>query len=428
MKLLLFRLRFQLVHLQLRWDKIKQKILELLVQRWVLKGDSLFNYFIKTQPYLRKEKQKLIERSSGRRVIYFTFRTLHFLDWFAPIDLALKRSFPEKYEVFYIDYSTTLHRIGKGFEYLRFRQQVEERLLQLNISPLWHFSHDELEGYKSFPEASVHVTCESIRQETFSVADRIYLPHYALPKAIDLDLPKNIHFNHVFLPTRPPYTYNQLNDKSSATPNRLKENLQIHHVGYPKLQASASPISCFPDSDHPVVLYAPSLELSLLFDALDRGLLEILKKISHYNFVIKLHPSLASRRHYVTSFINQELKDVEHIRFDELNGIQNLAGDSSLMITDFGSMGAEYRLGFGKPVIFLKTPVEYEGGSDLRFRDDFADAICEVEDLENAIWNVMKKGSISYLELQNMRRQVLSFSGVADEEAARTINEICSTC
>ena len=422
----MFRLRFQVVRLELRWDKTKQKILELLVHRWVMKGDSVFNYFIDKQHYLRKEKQKLIDQSSRRRVIYFTFRTLHFLDWFAPIDLALKRTFPEKYDVFYIDFSTTLHRIGKGFEYLRFRQQVEERLLQLEISPLWHFSHDELAGYKSFPAASVHVTCGSIRQETFTVADRIYLPHYALPKVIDLNLPTNINFNHVFLPTRPPYTYKQLNDQSSAISDKLKESLHIHNVGYPKLQAAAKPVSCFPDSNYPVVLYAPSLELSLLFDTLDRGLLKIFRRISHCNFVIKLHPSLASRRHYVTAFIRQELKGDDHIHFDELNGIQNLAGESSLMITDFGSVGAEYRLGFGKPVVFLKTPREYEGGPDLRFRDYFADAICEVEDLENVIWTVMKKGAISYSELQNMRQQVLSFSGVADEEAARAINRICS--
>ncbi|MEC9460028.1 MAG: hypothetical protein VYD14_02335, partial [SAR324 cluster bacterium] len=93
-KLLFFRLRFQVVRLKLRLDKIIQKILELLVKRWLLKGDSLLNYFNKTQPYLRQEKQTLLEQSSGRIVIYFTFRTLHFLDWFAPIDLALKRSFP----------------------------------------------------------------------------------------------------------------------------------------------------------------------------------------------------------------------------------------------------------------------------------------------------------------------------------------------
>jgi len=50
--------------------------------------------------------------------------------------------------------------------------------------------------------------------------------------------------------------------------------------------------------------------------------------MSNCNFVIKLHPSLASRRHYVTTFIRQELKGVEHIRFDELTGIQDLAGES----------------------------------------------------------------------------------------------------
>ena len=76
----------------------------------------------------------------------------------------------------------------------------------------------------------------------------------------------------------------------------------------------------------------------------------------------------------------------------------------------------------------MKIPAEYEGGSDLLFRDDFADAICEVEDLENEIRNVLKKGALSISELRNMRQHVLSFTGVADEEAARTINKICSTC
>ena len=190
----MFKLRFLGARLQLHWNKIIHKILEFLIRRLLLKGDSLF----KAQPYLWQEKQTLLDKSSGRRIIYFTFRTLHFLDWFAPIDLALERSFPGKYEVFYIDFSTTLHRIGKGFEYLHFRQQVEERLLQLNISPLRHFSHEELSEYTSFPDPDVHVTCESIRQETFSVPERIYLPHYALPKAIDIGLPKNIRFNHVF--------------------------------------------------------------------------------------------------------------------------------------------------------------------------------------------------------------------------------------
>jgi len=95
-------------------------------------------------------------------------------------------------------------------------------------------------------------------------------------------------------------------------------------------------------------------------------------------------------------------------------------------VENFGSMGGEYRLGFSKRVVFLKTPAEYEGGADLQFRDDFADAVCEVEDLENAIEAVLKKSVLSDSELQNMRQQVLSFSAAADDEAARTINAICS--
>ena len=64
----------------------------------------------------------------------------------------------------------------------------------------------------------------------------------------------------------------------------------------------------------------------------------------------------------------------------------------------------------------------------MLFRDDFADAICEVEDLENVIISTLKKGPLSDSKLQDMRQQVLSFSGAADEEAARAINEICSAC
>ena len=49
-------------------------------------------------------------------------------------------------------------------------------------------------------------------------------------------------------------------------------------------------------------------------------------------------------------------------------------------------------------------------------------------DLENVIGDVLKKGMLSDSELQNMRQKVLSFTGVADEKAAKTINKICSTC
>ena len=72
-------------------------------------------------------------------------------------------------------------------------------------------------------------------------------------------------------------------------------------------------------------------------------------------------------------------------------------------------------------------PEEYEGGADLLFRDDFADAVCEVKELEQVIESVINKGNIPISELRDMRDKVLSFPDAADEAAARTINEICSS-
>ena len=418
-KFLLLRIRYQGFRLWQHNVRFIENLLESLMRRCLLKGELLYTFVNKSQPYLHSEKQALIDNCKTRIVIFFTFRTLHFLDWFAPIHLALERLFPEKFEVFYINFGATLHRIGTGIEYIRYHRKVEERMLLLGVSPLLHFSHHELAKYSSVPEPSVHLTCESIRQETFSAPQRIYLPHYALPKAIDKGLPENIRFNHVFLPTRPPYTYRQLNEK-------FPDNIKVHSVGYPKFHAVRSNVKHFNDDERPVVIYAPSLEIKLLFDALDNGLLDIIKKLTQYLFVIKLHPSLASRRHYVNSFISRQINDSEHIQFNDLAGIQELAS-SSILITDYGSAGGEYRMGFGRRIICLKVPEEYEGGADLRFRDDFADAVCEVEELEQVIESVINKGNLSLSELRDMREKVLSFPDAANEAAARTIKEICSS-
>ena len=163
----------------------------------------------------------------------------------------------------------------------------------------------------------------------------------------------------------------------------------------------------------------------MLFDDLDKGFLDIIKKLTQYLFVIKLHPSLASRRHYVTSFISRQLDDAENIQFNDLAGLQELAEESSVMITDYGSAGGEYRMGFGRRIICLKVPEEYEGGADLRFRDDFADAVCQVAELEQVIESVINKGDLSLSDLRHMREKVLSSPDAADEAAASKINEIC---
>ena len=93
-----------------------ENLLESLMRRWLLKGELLNTFVNNSQPYLQSEKQAVINNGKTRKVIFFTFRTLHFLDWFAPIHLALDRLFPEKYEVYYINFGATLHRIGAGIE------------------------------------------------------------------------------------------------------------------------------------------------------------------------------------------------------------------------------------------------------------------------------------------------------------------------
>ena len=137
----LFIFRFQIERLKSRRNKILQRLAECLVKQSLTNGDSLFNYFKKNEPFFHKAKKELLDESENKKVIYFTFRTLHFIDWFAPIDLALNKYFPNKYNIFYIDFATTLHRIGNGFEYLYFCQQVQQRLISFEISPLNHFSY-----------------------------------------------------------------------------------------------------------------------------------------------------------------------------------------------------------------------------------------------------------------------------------------------
>ena len=132
----LLRIRYQGFRLWLHYVRFLENFLESLIRCWLLKGELLHTFVNNSQPYLQSEKQAVINNGKTRKVIYFTFRTLHFLDWFAPIHLALERLFPEKYEVFYINFGSTLHRIGTGFEYIRYHREVEERMQLLGVSPL----------------------------------------------------------------------------------------------------------------------------------------------------------------------------------------------------------------------------------------------------------------------------------------------------
>ncbi|GIT07339.1 MAG: hypothetical protein CM1200mP30_09690 [Pseudomonadota bacterium] len=68
-------------------------------------------------------------------------------------------------------FTSTLVQLCIGLEQVLSIFAITERwkksMLLLGVSPLRHFSHQELAEYSSVPEPAVHLTCESIRQETF---------------------------------------------------------------------------------------------------------------------------------------------------------------------------------------------------------------------------------------------------------------------
>ena len=411
-------MQFQLAKLEYQYAHFKQKMSQaqfLFLEKALqvtLKIDNFFDFLQQTQPALQKQRKEHLQQLLERPTCVFIFRTLHFIDWFIPIHHALERLYPQKYSVLYVDYASSLHRIGQGLKYCLYRQKVQERLMRFEIDPFLHFAHQELPArIKPF---EVSLTCEAIRYEQLDIQHRVYLPHYCLPKTHESHLPQNIQFEHIFLPTQPPYSY------KAVQLNQVPQSIQIHHVGYPKLYLPKHAEVTIPNPHLPVVIYAPSLDLNLLMQMLKQGILIKIFQATHFNFIVKLHPSLASWRHYISSFMKKELAKQSHVLFDDLSSLQELESVADILITDFGSVGGEFKLSTGKPVLYLKIPETYEGGADLKFRDDWADAHCSVEELVPTLEKVLAN-SQNFKNSQNLQKKVLSCHERGDEQAAKTL-------
>ena len=78
----------------------------------------------------------------------------------------------------------------------------------------------------------------------------------------------------------------------------------------------------------------------------------------------------------------------------------------------------------GKRVIFLQIPKRFEGGADLKFRDDYADAICPILELPQMLEKLISLGPLSNEELTRMRTKVLNCTTESDEQAAKTLNQL----
>lgn len=407
-----------------RWSELKQHLvrirdlaIERLFQKWVLKGDSFIEFYYRINTDLQQKKQAWLDQlAPDQAVVFIIFRDLHWLDWFFPIHHALKKKDSgNAVAVIYVGFSSLLKRVQNRTAFLEYRNQVTQRLLNNGIDPICYFTIDEWPLFRNMPRASLSLTTESIRQENFDIPHRVYVPHYFVLKAGDR-LPRNIRYNHVFVPSKPEYSYKESTEQT--------RDVALHAIGYPKMNAQVSSKARPFDDTRPIVLYAPSLEVDTLLDTLNQGLIEVCSSMRHLSFIFKLHPSLASRRHPIGELFIKRTSGIANILLDPLSNLQEISLHSSLMITDFGSAGAEYRISSGKRVIYLKIPKSLEGGSDLLFRDRFADCICGVQDLSRTIEQQLEKGDLTETERREMTETVLYHPQNAHEVAADKIVEI----
>lgn len=400
------------------FQRVQRTFLGKLAKRWVLNDQNLIQAMQQSHYALSYQKQERINRiKPDQKVLFFVFRDIHFLDWFFPIHRALEKSYPNQFVVFYINFGSTLKRVGKDFGYLPYLKGVEERFIQNDRFPDYHFSDQEVKLYQNFPKPDMILTSEAIRKERFETRERVYLPHYTVPKAKDI-LPENIRYNHVFLPTKPPFSYDEI------TANLNSSKATLHPVGYPKMSGTKTKELTLFDSDKPVIIYAPSLETEVILDALERGILDTFRKMKQLNFIIKLHPTLASKMQDMMNYITNRVTGASNIIIDSTTSIQDLGKRSAMMIADFGSVGAEYRLSFGKRIIYLEVPEQFRGGADLNFRDHYADGVTTPEKLEETVTTLLEKGDLSPEEMKEMGEGVLYSWQQGDVTAADTIHKI----
>jgi len=410
-------LKFFLLKFKRKWLSELSCLAEFSIRKLVFDNQAIIPFINANNYHSFLRKKTLLEQlGPSRKSIFFVFRDLHILDWFTPIHRAIESEFSDKYQVIYVDFGSTLKHVGKGFAYLAYKKEVEKRLIDSGIPQFLHFSDQELSLFEMFPNPDMIVTSETIRHEKFQCTQRVYIPHYSVPK-LKAVVPKKIRFNHMFQATRPPFCYNEII-------NQVPIKAEIHEVGYPKMHPYDIPSVALFDSDKPVVIYAPSVETEIIIDAVKKGILGVFRNMAHVNFIIKLHPTLASGMFDLSNYLHKEIASTPNVIIDMRTSIQAISASSSILINDFGSAGAEYKLSFGKRLIYLDVPDYLEGAADLRFRDRFADGRSNVSDLEAVITRVLEMGELSIEEWDKMGHETLFSFKTADKTAASTIHAI----
>ncbi len=410
-------LRFYLLKVERYFKEYRNSVIERIFLRFVSNKKSIIDLLNHANYALRKRKQSMLNESHGKKskVIFFVFRDCQMLDWFIPIHRSLNELYPDTFTVLYVNFGSTLPRVGINQNYIPYLVSIEKRLSKASIPNYLHFSDREIPYYQKFPIPDLILSSEVIRKEKFKCTERVYLPHYSVTK-VTKRLKIMNHFNYLFLPSKKHYTYQDLTEDDPR--------YSCFPVGYPKIEFKSDDHQKRFDNNKPTIIYAPNLDPAIVLRALKKGILKAFNQMTDYNFLVKTHPTLANKTFNLFRLINEEVKSKGNIKIDTNSNIEDVGYYSTMMITDFGSVGAEYKLRFGKRLIYLNVPKNYEGGGDLVFRDHFADAITDVKDLPAHIDRLLELGDLSETESNRMRSSVLYNFGSSDRIAAQTIHSI----
>ena len=393
---------------------------DFIYYRLIRSCTSPYDFLHRTEPQYTEKKRQLLARTQQVPTICFAFRGIHWIDFFIPIHLELRRLYGDQYCVVYMsDLQSTLKKNMSSR--LSFYQTVRQNLRQQGIADDSYFDIEELPLFEQNFSAEILLFCENMNHIQFhGLRHRVYIPHYCVVKAKDratFSGIKNLDMHHVFIPSKGTYFY---------TRSQMRYNnpdTQLHPIGYPKLELVIESVQG--DAIKNPVIYAPSLEKEVLFDALDQGILDVFASLPDIHFLIKLHPSIEGYKGGVGHIFHHYKKKYANITIDNMTAIHKFAHHSQLLITDFGSVGAEYKLLTGKPVIYLQVPAKYLGGSDLEFRDSYAEALVSVSELQATIVKTIGMDD-SDDALATMRSKTLFHYGEASSVAAKKIVEIVS--
>lgn len=416
----MIRLKYYYQKVKDYYKKLFIKVVEKAFFRTFVGKHSFYNYYKNFHALNLIQQNNYINNAQDKEVIFYVFRGVHCVDNFIPIHLSIMKLFPDKFQIFYISDFAAATRDSSVIGIIKRSNELQKILTTHNINHVSHFDRSYIRELKSFPDCDMMLFSENVDDVSFGEKHRVYLPRYIVLKAKlkkDFRNIKDLNFNHMFSSSTEEFFYSR---KQILYKNR---DVKIHNVGYPKFKLDVDPKKLF-NNKQKTIIYAPSLEKEILFEFLDDGILEVFASLPTYNIIIKLHPSLAAGKQSIVNVFLDYAQKYQNIKIDELSPIQSLIKNSDLLIADYGSVAAEYKLLSGKRVMCLKVPEKYEGGSDLMFRDKYADEICEIKTLKRAIEKNLNFSEMENKTLQKVRDDVLYHYNDSDIVCATRINKI----